>query len=452
MKIYPLIQAAIANNPHIAVIIVDRSGFVTFINDTYLQFLKLPREKVIGEDIRKITPDTKTLKAVQTGQPITGYKWIVNGHTGIACSLPITENGEIVGAYAYTIFLDVWDKKLKDYVMYGILENQDNSQSPYKARYDFDSLIGEDPGFVDVKYLAMQISHHLGATVLITGETGTGKELFAQAIHNNSIRARNPFVRINCASIPENLLEAELFGYEDGAYTGARKGGKKGKIELANNGTVFLDEIGELPLSMQSKLLVFLQERELERLGSNHPIKVNVRVIAATNRNLEKMVEEGTFRRDLYYRLNVVRIEIPPLRYRKKDIIPLTRHFLNIMRKNYDFNVTDVSDEARNLLIQYQWPGNVRELENVLERALVLADLDDSGILECRHFSFFKKKDYNVKDNITVKDLKTMVDEYEKKIIAQVLEKTGNDKVLAAEYLGINLSSLYRKVKKSEIT
>lgn len=453
VKIERLIADIIEKNPHIAAIIVDRDGIIRFINNTYLNALQLKLDEVLGKDIMEITPYSRTTKVIETGRPILAYNWSIHGRHGVACSVPLYEDGEVIGAFAYSIFLDIWDKKLRDQVLYGIIGNKEGRDDRYNTRYSFDSLVGKDPGFVNLKCVAQNIAYHDNVTVLITGESGTGKELFAQAIHQGSNRRNFPFVRVNCASIPQNLLESELFGYADGAYTGARKGGKPGKLEIAHNGTVFLDEIGELPLSMQSKLLIFLQEREIERLGSNKPMRLNVRIITATNRNLEKMMHEERFREDLYYRLNVIRIEVPPLRLRKGDIPLLTRHFMEIVNQKLCICVDQISDQAMEMLLKHSWPGNIRELENVIERAMILADLEDLYILMPRHFTFTPVKpaesneQYNA-EALDIKDLKTMVSEFEKRVIQQVLRDTGGDKVLAAKVLGINLSSLYRKTKR----
>lgn len=252
-------------------------------------------------------------------------------------------------------------------------------------------------------------------------------------------------------------MESELFGYEEGAYTGARRGGKAGKLELAHNGTVFFDEIGELPLSMQSKLLTFIQEREVERLGSNRPLRINVRIIAATNRNLEKMMHEDKLREDLYYRLNVIRIEVPPLRLRKGDVALLAQHFINKTNQKLGLAIENISDQAMEMLIKHTWPGNVRELENVIERGMILADVEGISVLMPRHLSFLPPHPQLLSDEDLeeepgeIRDLKTMVNEFEKKVLQQVLRDTQGDKVLAAKYLNINLSSLYRKAKKYEI-
>lgn len=212
--------------------------------------------------------------------------------------------------------------------------------------------------------------------VLITGETGTGKELIARAIHEQSRRSKYPFVAINCSSIPDNLFESELFGYEEGSFTGAKKGGKIGKIEMAQGGTLFLDEIGEMPLFAQPKLLRILQEYELERVGSNKKIHLDIRVIAATNRDLGEMVAEKTFRGDLYYRINVINLKLPPLRTRKDDIIPISENYIKKLKLKMDTPLSSISPEARQLLLDYQWPGNVRQLQNVIEYAANLCETD----------------------------------------------------------------------------
>jgi len=267
-------------NPYMAVLIVDKDGMVIYINETYLRVLRLPLEKVLGKAIVSITPHTRTAKVLNTGKAITAYNWSVNGHQMIGCAIPLFKEDEIVGCFAYSISLNIWDSKtLVEKLLSEINMLKDEVYKSHTARYNFDDIVGNDKRFLGAKFLARQVAHQAHTQVLITGESGTGKELFAHAMHNASARSLYPFVRVNCAAIPENLLEAELFGYEDGAFTGAKKGGRLGKFELANNGTIFLDEIGEMPLSMQSKLLVVLQEREIERLGGERSIKLNVRVI-----------------------------------------------------------------------------------------------------------------------------------------------------------------------------
>ena len=435
-------------NPYMAVIMVDKDGKVTFINETYSKVLRLPPEKVLGRSITAITPTTQTAKVLRTGKAVTAYNWNINGHQMIGCALPMFEGDELVGCFAYSISLNIWDSKTLFERL--IAENNMLKEVAHKyhtAKYEFEDLVGIDMSFLNAKSLAQQIAQQPQTRVLITGETGTGKELFAQAIHNASPRANCPFVRVNCAAIPENLLEAELFGYETGAYTGAKKGGRMGKFELANNGTIFLDEIGELPLAMQSKLLVVLQEKELERIGGDRPIKLDVRVISATNRNLPKMVENGLFREDLYYRLNVVQVEVPALRNRQADIYLLTEYILEKLNQRLGTEIPRISREVSEILQKHHWPGNVRELENVLERAVSLAFMEKTEILDKKHFDFLCRKS-TVPYPVGKKSLKMMVQESEEKIISRMLEENGFDKVLTAEALDIDLSSLYRKLKK----
>lgn len=451
MKVIDRFAEILDQSPYMAVIILDINGIVVYVNKTYLQILKLPLEKVLGRSITAITPRTKTAKVISTGKAITGYNWIVNGHQMIGCAVPIFKEDKLVGCFAYSISLNIWDSK--NLLEKLLAENnmlKDEVRKSHTAKYCFDDIVGNDRKLVSTKLLARQVAQQADTKVLITGESGTGKELFAHAIHNASARSPGPFVRINCAAIPENLLEAELFGYEDGAFTGAKKGGRLGKFELANYGTIFLDEIGEMPLFMQSKLLVVLQEREIDRLGGDNPIKLNVRIISATNRDLQDMVDKGLFRQDLYYRLNVVKIEVPALRHRKEDISLLAEHFLHKLSRRLMTCISSISKESIELLNKYPWPGNIRELENVMERAMSLASMEKAESLDKRYFSFLCNKP-NFSYSLGTKSLKIITQEFEKSILKQVLEETNFNKVKAAECLGIDLSSFYRKLKKHGI-
>jgi transcriptional regulator with PAS, ATPase and Fis domain len=439
-------------NPDFAAIAIDRDGKIIFINSTYLNILGMSKDDVVGKYVGDMLPDTRTLTVIRTGKAILGYNWTVNGWKTIASSLPLMKNGEVVGCFAYGLFLHVLEAKdMAENIMFELNMYRDEIRSLYSARYAFRDIIGDSPAMQSVKVLAQQAALHSTTTVLITGESGTGKELFAHAIHKWSSRSSLPFVRVNCAAIPENLLEAELFGYAEGAFTGARKGGNPGKFELANGGTVFLDEIAEMSPSMQSKLLVVLQEREFERLGSRHPIQVNVRVIAATNRNLENMLEQNRFREDLYYRLNVLRLEIPPLRKHPEDIPALAKVLICKLNANLRTTVVGAAGDALDLLRKYSWPGNVRELENVLERAMILADMERVGDIAPKHLAFMRGKlDYQyTPENGT---LKAVTDEFEKHFITEVMQDSGYDKYKAAQALDIDVSWLYKKLKKYGIT
>mgnify|MGYP000969610089 FL=1 len=302
-------------SPYLAYVIVDKNAAITFINQTYLDILEKKRSEVIGKNILEITPHSKLPEVLKTGKVYQADYWLVNGREFVVNRQPIVENGEIIGAIGHSVVLDMSGVKILTRKLEQIEKElniyKDEVWSIYRTRWKFSDLVGDSAEFSMTKDMARQFAA-TSSTLLITGESGTGKELFAQSIHNASSRSSGPFIRINCAALPENLLESELFGYEEGAFTGAKKGGKPGKFELAKGGTLFLDEIGDMPITMQTKLLSVLQERVVERVGGTTPIVINARVIAATNRDLEELVARREFREDLYYRLNVVRLRIPP--------------------------------------------------------------------------------------------------------------------------------------------
>lgn len=304
-------------------------------------------------------------------------------------------------------------------------------------RYEFDNIIGRSPQMQDIFATILRVAPSR-ATVLLAGESGVGKDLIARAIHFHSPRADKQMVKINCTAIPENLMESELFGYEKGAFTGAQTS-KPGKFEQADGSTVFLDEIGDVPAVIQVKLLRILQEREFERLGSNKTQHIDVRVIAATNQDLRRALEQGTFREDLYYRLNVVPLEIPPLRARKVDIPYLARHFVTKLAPESGTKVTSITEAAIDKLMQYDWPGNVRELENVIERSLVMATgekLDTSDIrLDMTLRSRPVSGDFTLPAGMSL-------DQYEQEIIKQALKNADGNKSQAARLLGLTRNAL----------
>ncbi|GAB6099227.1 hypothetical protein JCM16358_11060 [Halanaerocella petrolearia] len=317
------------------------------------------------------------------------------------------------------------------------------------AQYDLQDIIGDSEEIIKRKELARKYGK-VNSTVLIRGESGTGKELFAQGIHNCSRRKLGPFVAINCAALPTNLLESELFGYEEGTFTGAKKGGKKGLFELAHKGTIFLDEIGEMEKSLQARLLRVIQEKRVMRLGSEKIIPIDVRIIAATNRDLNKEVSEGNFREDLYYRLNVLELEIPPLRKRKGDIMILLEFLLKKKCQQLNMNIKRIDTEVIESLVNYDWPGNVRELENIIERIIVISD---SQVVKKKDIDFIlaklnirDKKEYNFKHNTHSIDLDSSLEEIEKKVITKMVEKE-ESKTKAAKKLGITRTTLWRKLK-----
>jgi DNA-binding NtrC family response regulator len=305
------------------------------------------------------------------------------------------------------------------------------------VRYQFDNIVGRSQAMQEIFATVTRVAPSR-ATVLLAGESGVGKDLIARAIHYHSPRRDRPFVKINCTAIPENLMESELFGYEKGAFTGANIS-KPGKFEQADTGTVFLDEIGDVPLSIQVKLLRVLQEREFERLGSNKTRHIDVRVLAATNVDLRAALEDGTFREDLYYRLNVLPINIPPLRERKEDIPFLASHFVEKLSKDTGSRVESISEEAIQRLMQYHWPGNVRELENVLERSMVLAQgpvLEAQDIrLDMHPASKAAPADHFLPEGMTL-------DEHEQSLIREALKRANGNKSQAARMLGLTRNAL----------
>jgi two-component system response regulator AtoC len=313
------------------------------------------------------------------------------------------------------------------------------------TEFQFSSLIGSSKKMRDVLAIAGQVARR-DSTVLITGESGTGKELLAKAIHQNSLRAGKPFIAVNCGALPETLVESELFGHTKGAFTGAA-GDRAGKFEAANEGTIFLDEIGELPLNMQVKILRVLQEREVDKIGSSHPVKVNVRIIAATNRDLKTQVEDGNLRGDLYYRLSVITIELPPLRERREDIPPLAAHFLKRFSERYNTGRLSLADDAIELLYKYDWPGNIRELENVIERVSVLAVGNQISASDLpAEIRTGRSRIASI--GLKLPDEGISLEEVEKEILVQALEKHHWNQTRAARYLNISRKTLIYRMEK----
>lgn len=314
----------------------------------------------------------------------------------------------------------------------------------------FDNVLGSSSKIMNIKKKIMRFAEST-STVLITGESGSGKEMFARAIHKASKRSEGPFIAVNCGAIPENLLESELFGYVKGAFTGADSKGKIGKFELANGGTIFLDEIGNMPFYMQVKLLRAIQERELMSVGSNESIKVDIRIIAATNRNLEELIEEGSFREDLYYRLSVIPIEIPPLRQRIEDIKLLTYNFANKYSKLFDRDFIGIDGEIWNYLLKYSWPGNIRELQNAVE--FMINMMDTSGVINKETIP--KRIIKSVESNIHIEEEELLnLKQIERKTLEKALQiygKSTEGKKLAAIKLGIGIATLYRKIEEYKL-
>ncbi|SKC58841.1 sigma 54-interacting transcriptional regulator [Maledivibacter halophilus] len=429
------------------IVVVDENGIITMMSKAYKEFVEDPNPE--GKHVTEVIENTRMHTVIKTGIMEVAEIQKIQGRRMIATRIPLKKEGRVIGAIGKVMFKNVSDlrllskkiNKLEKEIAYYKNELDDKRI----AKYSFDDLVGKSPKMIEVKTMAKKAAK-TNSNVLILGESGTGKELFAHALHNASSRNLGPFVKINCAAIPSELLESELFGYEEGAFTGAKKSGKKGKFELANGGTILLDEIGDMSMTMQAKLLRVIQEKEVERLGGNLLKNIDVRIISSTNKDLEKLVEKKEFREDLFYRLNVMVIKLPPLRERKEDIDTLANELKKKIANRLGIYVEEISQEAINYLRNYHWPGNIRELENVLERAINLLDSDLT--IKAKHLPNRlikqKSKTYSGGD----RDLKAIVEEVEREIISECLQKTRGNKNKAAKLLGISRVGLYKKIER----
>ncbi len=448
---------AIFNNRHEGLVVVDGQGVIGQISESLVEALQKSQNYFIGRPISETCPYfRKVARVLRTGNPEFGKIQAIAGKSVMVDYIPIADHGEITGALVKVTFLSPQYPREKRSAP-GRGRCRAPSAHGYTVKYTIDDILGSSPQMIDLKETLLKIAPR-NSNVLITGESGTGKELIAQAIHNASLRRSGPFVKINCAAIPENLLESEFFGYEEGAFTGSKKGGQAGKLELANKGTVFLDEIGELPFPLQAKLLRFIQDREIQKLGSEETLISDVRIVAATNVNLEQLVKYKKFREDLYYRLNVVNLNIPPLRERKEDIAELVAHFIEKFNRSFKFKVAGVSPEVQTVFNRYSWPGNVRELENVIERAfnilegnVILPSHLPSALLSQTVFNR-EKSDHPI-DNIASalnkgQTLEEIMDQLEKLVILQALMLSHGNKAKTAQLLNISRPGLYKKMAK----
>jgi transcriptional regulator with PAS, ATPase and Fis domain len=449
------------NTPYEGIIFIDSDGYIRYANKAFKTYTGLTDDDLLHTHLSQHNLDPGLLETIQTGDPdLLSYypeaRLLVSRQ-------PVIDNGQIIGALGRYVALDMyalkqklWDRedflkivsriRIKDIMIQTsrlfteLNAYRDDFQRSNTAVSGIEAIIGPSQQYL--KEMILRLANSPSA-VLITGESGVGKELYANAIHFHSDRSQQPFVKVNCAAIPDNLLESELFGYVDGAFTGARKGGKMGKFELANHGTIFLDEIGEMPWPMQAKLLRVLQEKEIERVGDNKTRSVDVRIISATNADLEQLVAANKFRHDLYYRLNVVKLYIPPLRERKQDIIPLAEHIISKLNAQLGQNVYGLSEAAKRLLAEYNWPGNVRELHNVLEMAM----------------NFCQNPEINPEDlplhirksSYQPADYREAMLQAERQIIIQALDIAGKNREEAAGRLGISRATLFRLLKKHKL-
>ncbi|MEK3857262.1 sigma 54-interacting transcriptional regulator [Cytobacillus sp. FSL H8-0458] len=447
---------AILESAYEGIAVVDENGILQEFNEAYSRFTGIKREDAIGRHVTEVIDNTHLHETVKTGIAERGVLQNIQGHDMVVHRIPLWKEGRIAGAIGMLIFEGVTEV----YKIYEKLqENQDakpdlfSKKKENDSRVTLDQIIGTSEGIMEVKRLARKAAR-TAATVLITGESGTGKEMFAKSIHHLSPFSTGPFISVNCGAIPEQLFESELFGYEEGAFTGAKKGGKPGKFELADNGTIFLDEIGEMPLVMQTKLLRVLQEKEAERVGGVKKYQINVRVIAATNRNLMQMVETGEFREDLYYRLNIIQLHIPPLRERKKDIPVLLVHYLKEICERYQVSGKLFTSEAVNAFVQHPWRGNIREMVNTVEQLVTLVD---GKVIDYHHLPEMLKKPEPTLKKVnraagSIEEAKLLGSQRESEIILDALRRAGGNKSRAADLLGIHRTTLYQKLKKHRIT
>lgn len=431
-----------------AMFFVDNRGVIRYANKKYAQMCRTTKEILLGKSIERVCKN-EFIHVLRTGEAEFGKILDLNGQLTVVNRIPMREDGEIVGAVGLSLCDDLSQFK-------GLLEKIENLEQNiksykqqlkdvYSSRYTLNNIIGESKEIKLAKKLSVEASKY-PFPVLITGESGTGKELFAHAIHHLSDRKRHKFIRINCAAIPRDLLESELFGYEAGAFSGAGRNGKLGKIELAHKGTLFLDEISELPFDMQAKLLRVIQEKELERVGGRKLRFVDFRLIAATNGNLEKMVAQKEFREDLYYRLNVIRIHVPPLRERPNDLLPTSHHVLMNLCSDQQIPEKRISKEALEVLLDYQWPGNVRELSNVLQYAMIYAEDSVIGVnsLPGSVLAFSSEKTIDFDRNY----FRNIVEDAEKKALCYLIRKAGYNVNEAAKMIGVHRTALYKKLKR----
>jgi PAS domain S-box-containing protein len=447
---------AILESIHDGIIALDKDGIIISCNKQGEILLSKSKKKLLGKPINKIWPDFPFSEVIHQGKSVTDREEIYLDENGkdmhfLYTAMPIfvETDTETILSGSVISFQDVSDVRSRIYHMTQI-------ENPTQLS----EIIGQSPAMLKIKKDSLQIADS-GSTVLITGESGTGKGLIARAIHHASNRRSEPFITINCGAIPDTLLESELFGYQPGAFTGAQKSGKAGKFELANNGTIFLDEIGDFQLHLQVKLLHVLQKREIQRLGGTKTISINVRVLAATNKNLEEMMQNKEFREDLFFRLNVIPMHLPPLRERPGDVPLLLNNALNKFNPLVKKNIIGFSSESLDLLLNYPWPGNIRELENVVEYAVNLERQVNIQATSLPQRLITNKNPYGLGDSMggflskaETLSLKSVTDLFQKKIIEDCLSQTGHSlegKRNAAQILKISESTFYRKIRELKI-
>ncbi|MFB4165581.1 sigma-54 interaction domain-containing protein [Alteribacillus sp. JSM 102045] len=455
---------SIIQSSYDGIYVADAEGNGLKVNEAYTRITNVKPEQLLGKNMRDvveegIVSESVTFKVLEEKKPITIMQK-VNGVEVIVTGNPVfDEEGSITHVVTNVRDLTELTKlklELNESRAYTkkILEEIDSFKNQEKVKMMLDGVIAQSQEIMKVVSLAQKVSN-VDSTVILMGESGVGKEVFANMIHSGSKRAGKPYIKVNCGAIPSQLLESELFGYEKGSFTGADRNGKTGFFEQADGGTIFLDEISEIPLELQVKLLRVLQEFEVMRIGSTKVKKIDVRVIAASNKDLEQQVKMGVFREDLYYRLNIVPVRIPPLRERKADIAPLAYFFLNKVNKKYKLNKR-FQPEAVSFMQQYRWPGNIREMENLIERIAVTTDHDEINLQDFPNEMVVEtirdEKSNQPESHFTKENsLKDLVMELEKNVITERFSKNQTTRK-TAESLGISQSALVKKMKKLNLT
>lgn len=426
------------------IVIVDHQGKIIYANEAHARITGLKVAEVVGKPVHQVVPTNSIEDVLESGESRIGVRTQVGQRTVVSNIVPIREGVEVVGAIS--VFRDITEVIQLKKELKRAQDARDNyrDQLQLLGQGDAATVIGTNPQIQRAYSIALK-SAKVNSTVMIRGESGTGKEIIAQFIHKNSDRKEKPFLAVNCAAFPESLLESELFGYAPGAFTGAAAKGKAGLFELADQGTLFLDEIGDVSQALQAKLLRILQTKEFKRVGGTEMQKVDVRILAATHRPLEEMIVKGEFRQDLYYRLNVIAIQLPPLRERKEDLHLFVDYFIDKLNDKLGTQIQGVSRDALELLFQYDYPGNLRELENILEQAQVMAEGER---LEIRDLPAFLREGQLADEFvIQTEGYFPTLEEMEKELIQRGLAFFHSKSDLA-EHLRISRATLYRKLKK----
>jgi len=434
---------------HDGVLVIDRNSIVKMINPEYTKITGVKARDIIGMPLKEVRPNAQLVEIIKDGKERVGIYRKEGDIEYVVDMAPIRINEEVIGAVSICKGLTEVHKLAKQ-----LQKDRDRLQlqigSIHNAKYTFDQIIGKSRGLSNTVRIAKRIAKS-DLSLLILGESGTGKELFAQSIHNESKRALNPFIPINCATIPPSLIESELFGYEEGSFTDSKSGGKVGLFEMANGGTIFLDEIGELSLDLQAKFLRVLEEQTIRKIGSTTEKKINVRVIAATNRDLGHLIQKKMFREDLYYRLNVLKLNIPPLRNRIEDIPLIVEYVLQKQNEDYKETQYNLNKEVLDLLQRYKWPGNVRELINTIKFSVCMTESKEITVHDLPENMI---NNHLIEETSSTITLKEIINKTERQHLVKSLKRYGNSleaKQEIARELGISVATLYNKLNKHDI-